>query len=418
MVYSAVPEPMRPLPTHDHVTLNERFERVPRPKWARIFGRIDGAIDDVNDLNVVPVNIGFVKRIYRAASEGWRYSVAAWRWLRPARPALKLESLPGLQSLVGMDHVGVDTFATCLIEQCNETARDHPGLALWIANRVALLEYIARPPAAPDEDLKVAPMALGRLMMQAQYKRTADPEGAVALAQEVLSRAMHGAAHAVRSAFGAEDVDLNANLMFRCPHRPPIAAGDTRAQANARCGESLWGPQPADTPCLVIVAESTNSRHLGFWIPMIKDEAGACLPGAPLAFTNRVGAAVFKDDLPPLKSFGGGLELRWLSYMATEFRDMLFVSVPFRIPRGGKGRDTVAVLNVNVTPNDIAPWRRAYHAEWLKLARDRAEPFLDVAANALLLLTGKDPMAIIDSASPLWDKLPQEAPRRLIGGES
>jgi hypothetical protein len=419
MICAPLREPIvQPFSTYDQEALIDYFTRVARPKWARVFGRLEGAIEDVNDLDILPININFVSKIYRAATEGWRYDVAAWRWLRPARPILKLENLRGLQSLVGMDHHHSATFAACLAEHCNDVAREYPGLALWVGRRVALLEFIAKPPPDADEDLKVAPMALRKLILQAHYSRADETGDPIALADEVLSRAMDGAAHAVRSALGAEDVDVSANLMFHSPRKPVAPPGDTRVVANAECANAMWGSHPTDTPCLVIVAETRNSRHLGFWVPLLFGDGGVTLPGAPTAFTNRDGAAVFKDDLPSVAPFGAALEGRWRSYMVNEFRHMLFVSVPYRIPRGGKSRESIAVLNVNVTPGaDVSPWRRAYHREWLRVARDRAEPFLDVAADALMLIYGKKPTALIDTVSPLWDSLPLETPRRLLGGE-
>ncbi len=72
--------------------------------------------------------------------------------------------------------------------------------------------------------------------------------------------------------------------------------------------------------------------------------------------------------------------------MERRFRERLFVSLPFRATDGQGRRVTPAVLNVNVDAADVAVWRRAYHPEWLVVARDRAQAFVEIAYGSLLLI--------------------------------
>lgn len=140
------------------------------------------------------------------------------------------------------------------------------------------------------------------------------------------------------------------------------------------------------------------------------------LPGAPTAFVHLEGDVIFKDDLPPLRGFGERIEARWRSYMAERFRQTLFVSLPFRAPDGVGGYIAPAVLNVNADANDLSRWKRAYHREWLAVARERVRPFVEIAMFAVLtILNTRAPDVRLDTGSEGWDTLPTVGPQLALG---
>jgi hypothetical protein len=154
-------------------------------------------------------------------------------------------------------------------------------------------------------------------------------------------------------------------------------------------------------------------------VPIVHGEGEVLLPGAPTAFDHGEGAVVFKDDLPALVGFPAVVEAKWRAFMTERFRDRLFVALPFRAPDGTGGHVTPGVLNVNVTAADVGPWRRAYHPEWLRFARDRVQPFVEIAFGALMVILaqeadGRPPLA---TGSDAWDTLPELVPRLIAGGD-
>lgn len=389
-------------------------EHYRRPRWPLWMGHMPAAFED---LKVGAVPVGRIAKGLHKLTETWRYSLATWEWLRPATPTRTLAELPGLQQMCGLDHVHPTAFAAHLAELAAAVGRDHPPLRLWVALRIALLEYATHPPSAvtPD-DHKISAMLLRNATLRAQSMVPFDEKVAIQLASKILRQAMDGAADAAKTAFGAEDCALSANLMIPLRDGHPPFEPNELARENSRRALELWGVEYADTKRLVIVAETHGSKHLGFWIPAINGQGGATLPGAAAAYTLRDGGVVFKDDLPPLTGFPPALQERWRSYMEHDFTERLFFSLPFRVPRPTGGRVAAAVLNVNVDARDLGIWRRAYHREWLCVARDRAEPFIEMAYAALRIILTQQPVLFLDSGSDEWDRLEPVLPRKQIRG--
>jgi hypothetical protein len=397
---------------HDTRAVADYFERAVKRPWLP-FKAVPAQVEV--EIAKVPVKIAFSKEAWRSLTAGKRYSRAAWMWLRPAEPRLTTKDLAGLRAAVGLDHVHLQTFALRVIEACREITRDHAQLMPWGEYRVAALEFEAHPPPAPAAELIETATRLRSLNIRAHHLHYAAPSDAQVLARQTVDAALEGAGRAVMQLFTAEEGAFSANLMVPIvstdvPYKPTPVAG-----RNAEIASALWGGIQAERR-LVVVGETRRSSHLGFWIPLARGEHGAVLPGAPTAFLQSRGHAVFKDDPPPLTGFGEAMQLRWRQYMATEFRERLFLSLPYLYPDRGTLRP-VAVLNVNVDTTDLSGWLRAHHKEWLRLARDRVQPFVEIAMAALvLILAAGRGIPRLDSGSDDWDTLPSVVPRWLPEG--
>jgi hypothetical protein len=232
-----------------------------------------------------------------------------------------------------------------------------------------------------------------------------------------MRHAMEAAAIAVAKALGAENSGVSANLMV-----PVSGAAEwmptPEIRRNGDRSRALWAGLNSENR-LLIVAQTAGAEHVGFWVPLARAERGGpWLPGAPTAFRHGRGDAVFKEDLPPLSGFPDAVAARWKAYMITHFAQRMFVSVPFVAPKGGPGasRVVVSVLNVNVDAADLTGWRRASHPEWLKVARDRSRPFVEIAFEALIVMSA-EPGADAPALNTGWvefDSLPELARKGLL----
>jgi hypothetical protein len=401
-----------PLPTHALHPIGAYVQKhYARPRWPVWMGQVPAAFED---FKVAGVDIGKIAKIVHRLGEGRRYALATWEWLRPTSPP-SLKDLPSVQRMSGLEREHLNVFAERVSELARAVGREHPALELWVARRVALLEFVTHPVNVVPEDLKVAAMFLRNATLQAHISF---PEDAVEAAKAILRTAMRGAADAAVAAFGAEETRVSANLMVPMPQGHPPYEPTEVARENSSRAAALWGARAAKAKRLVIVAEAPGAEHLGFWIPLDHGAGGATLPGAASAFAHRDGAVVFKDDLPALVGFPPELEREWRGYMERDFKEKLFFSLPYRVPKPTGGREAAAVLNVNVDADDLRVWRRAYHREWLCVARDRAEPFMEVAHAALRLIVTHESALLLDSGSDEFDRLIPVVPHKLLGGAS
>ena len=406
--------------------LNEYFRttfKKPRvPPW---LSKADTALDSVS-ITAGPVKIGKIKDTFREWTIDSRYRSAAWRWLRPTEPACVLDDLPALQRLSGLDHLDQGAFVPRLRERCMEEIRQHPRLRRWIERRLALLDFVLSPPVDVSEELNdVGPPLRQNLMLAVAMLAKGQLEQAALKAQEISSTALAAAAVAVRRVLGTSDCKLSANLMIPTvldAITGPQCASSPIAKGNAERGAELWHDVSAvGERCLLVVAETASANHLGFWIPLAQGNGKTYLPGAPSAYISLEGAAVFQDDLPDLvPTFSETLDAAWKNYMVKHFKEAMFVSIPFRLD-STTGPTVGAVLNVNATPHPDDGWRRAYHREWLRVARNRAAPLIEVAYWAAHIRRAAQPTEWpqIDSGTPQWDTFPVVVGPLLLGpGES
>ena len=410
---------LEPISTYDSDALSDYFRAsVKRPRWWPWLGRLD-------ELNVEvaagKVKVPKLKEAWRNLTDGQRYAYAAWRWLRPSTdtesPAPSLDDLPSIQRAAGLDHVSPSEFAERLAVECKECAPEHPRLGRWVSRRFALLEYRFRPPlAGTPAHAREALHGHHLALLRAARISASDLGGAAELAGDILTKAMDGAAAEAKRTFGAGECHLSANLMVPLSGHHELLDDEGVAIRNAESAERLWGQEYALGKRLVIVAETKGAKHVGFWVPCTRGGGGEALPGAGAAFEHGEGAAVFRDDLPPLRGFSREMQARWHAHMLSDFGEGLFFSLPFRPSYGASGA-TAAVLNVNISARDLKPWRRAYHPEWLCAARDGAEPFVAVACQALMLMWSHVDGLRFDTGAPEWDTLfPEQSPQRLLEG--
>jgi hypothetical protein len=400
---------------HGKATLEEYFGRaVRKPWWCPAMRGPNGDVNVTVPIKGIPVKIGVPSGFWRALTESFRYGFAAWRWLRPNEPCHVLRDIEQIRVAAGLDHVDLRTFAVRLIEAIKETMRLHPQLRRWGELRIAALDYLADPPKPADQGLSDLAVTLRNALWRAHHLAWHAPERGLNMVDDVLAQAMQAAAISATQALGIEGSScVSANLMV------PFSQLDSFVpNENWETASRLWEGLDSSKR-LVIVAETEGSSHAGFWVPLVKGEGGAVLPGGPTAHVHLEGDVVFKDDLPPLKAFGERVEARWKSFMMESFRQRLFVSIPFRAPNGAGSYIAPAVLNVNADANDLARWRRAFHREWRAVARERVQPFVEIAMSAWLIMMNRSaPEARLDTGSEAWDTLPMVGPQLALGGSS
>jgi hypothetical protein len=371
-----------------------------------------------------PVIIGKFKDIFRNLTIDSRYRYAAWKWLRPNQPTLGLKDLSALKKLAGLDHLDLAAFLPSLAAHCTEMRRQHPALKYWIQRRHSLIEFNLHPPLHVPEPLRETEVNLRFALIQvlsAFYQKFFTE--AVALAESLSTLAMEAAARAAFSVFAVDPKSpchLSANLMV-----PTGLAGSDGpgyvpthiARQNAARASELWSETNAKR-CLVIVAETSEAQHIGFWAPLVFGDNGESLPGAPEAFQQMEGSAVFKEDLPPFSGFSAKVQAKWRAYMLSHFAEKMFVSLPLKVPTPTGGTLVAAVLNVNANPPDEDGWKRAYHKEWLAIARDRVAPFVEVAYHAFRVgIEANHAIGTpfrLDTGSSAWDSLPGFVERKLL----
>jgi hypothetical protein len=391
---------------------------VKRSKWRTGFKSIDSVAKLDVGIDVGPVKVQRITEVLRDLTLEMRLNFATLKWLRPHEPFIKTTELSGLRELAGLDHLHNSDFAARLIDRSTELMREHPKLANWVQHRNAALEFIARPPKANvPEDLVDSELQLRHALMRANLLARSNRTLAANVAARVMRHAMEAAAIAVAKALGAENSGVSANLMV-----PVSGATDWTPTKdtlrNAERARALWAGLGSEKR-LLIVAQTAGADHVGFWVPLARAHRGGLwLPGAPTAFRHGQGDAVFKDDLPPLSGFPDTVADRWKTYMITDFAQRMFVSVPFVAPKGGPGgsRVVVSVLNVNVDASDLSGWRRASHPEWLKVARDRSRPFVEIAFEALIVMlaeSGAD-APVLNTGWVEFDSLPELARKGLL----
>src|SRR5216683_1896384 len=82
-------------------------------------------------------------RLIRHLGRSYLNRAATRRWLDPHKPCLLASDIPQLQHQLGLDDVEVAEFLEGIRQCCQELQRAHPQLRLWMAARIALLDFIA-----------------------------------------------------------------------------------------------------------------------------------------------------------------------------------------------------------------------------------------------------------------------------------
>ena len=325
-------------------------------------------------------------RLIRHFGRGYLNRAAARRWLDPHMPCLFASDITQLRHQLGLDDVEVAEFLDAMKQCCREVQRSHPQLRLWVAARIALLDFIAD---ADDhhapESVKAALLLRHRLLQVISYLYSLRPVALVAASAEELSAAaLTAAGQELCLCLGTGPCEYNANLMVPIPFNE-MELNVYREMAAAARAETVWSKCSPFDRCLIVAAETERAGHIGFWVPLARGTGGEYLAGAPRAFMSMSSTAVFKADLPDLVGFPPAVNDTWRSYMSDHFHQDLFVSVPFLVPGAtGIGTKVACVLNVNVQSQD-ENWCRAYHREWLNIVTPRVAPFIEIALYATLV---------------------------------
>lgn len=384
----------QPLPTQSGNGLVEYFSKLKRPK-----GILSTEFPEKGfKFYGVDVNL---KSLGDWATKGARRYRAAWLWINPASPVRRLNELPHVKQTCRFGEMEDFQFCSLLCTECRELQRQHPPLGRWIGQRLSLLEFKTNPFAGLSDDLEHAAYHTRQQFLRCHSMLYSNAALSRSLADDLIDSALEGAAQAVCEILGNPPhlCRATANLMIPVE---PRALGSVQVLAtedglrNRETANAVWnGERFSSELRLLIAAETKGAHHLGFWVPLIRSETGETLPGAPTAYEKLHGSAVFKDDLPDMRSFPGALPDRWRAYIKGNLAEKLFVSLPFiaRTSDTKVRRECVAVLNVNADPPDGHDWHRAYHQEWLNLATREAAKFVEPAINALRLRT------VVDMAS-------------------
>ncbi len=416
---------MAPINTHEIGELSEYFAKnFPDPWWQSLF-KIDTSRD-------VDVDLGnFKARLPLQALRPFTISplltIAAKRFIRPPGHYPTREELARLHAAVGLTNLKESEFAEKLRDRCVELQHLHEPLSRWIRRQLALIDFMLTPPPEMSPDSRRAAIALRNLIARTMALLPVSPSAAFNLAEQISRDALRAAALATCSVFGGE-CHVSANLMVPVRNdRPlPTLTPGSAAELVRQRADALWAGLSSDRR-LLIVAETRGAGHIGFWAPAAKGTNGRELPGAPYAYLRMGGQAVFKDDLPRLDGFPGGIGTKWHQYMQQHFNESLFVSLPILFPDSalaGTGSVVAAVLNVNASPQREETWFRAYHEEWLRIAQARVAEFAEAAYYAFQIQVeacerAGNPVSIhIDTGSIIWDRLPFAEAKLLTERES
>lgn len=338
----------------------------------------------------IPVSIGNAKRIWRHRTLAARLKALAYDWLHPRRRR-GFDHLPRLLGAYGLNHIPSEDLVKTLCAQLDEFAREHRDLERWVAVRKALLERsVFNASTVLGKFERILRMHRFSLMQLGIELGLAGPR-ALGFADKLTCDALEGATQVVSETLGSGlKAQLNASLMLAVSDPASVNAAITNnaatLQKNDQMAKDLWAGLPAQPVCyLMIVAETWKDRHSGFWVPHVSGDRSAVLPGAPEAYANGYGSAVFKGDLPELRGFSENLSKRWHAYILDVVPGTLFVSLPVLVPRINQEEPSIAaILNVNVSLANDGCWHRAYHPEWLLEASRVAQPFAEIALYATL----------------------------------
>lgn len=318
----------------------------------------------------------------------------------PKEPLLELTDLKRLQTFIGLGHLDQKEFAERLRQQVIQIGREDSQLALWCRRRASLLEYeISGIPLHPRE-ISQSLVAWTYAITNAGVILRDNPIDAGSIGEQLRREILISAALAALSAFApVNGLQYSANLMvpMDVANIPQILAFDAAID--------LWGP--VDGKVLSIICETESApEHLNFWAPLLRSTNGQeRLPGAPSAFDLNRGSAVFKADRPSMSGFLPALASRWDTYMDTNFKEDMFISLPFAVMDGHRNT-VIAVLNINVNISDDTLYR-AYHREWLEEAVNRAAPFIGLALVSWHLESyAKGNLIPIDTGVASWNYLP------------
>ena len=399
------PRPSAAISSYSVEDLRTYFDNyVDKPFVGRLVGGVEG--EPEGKLTVGPLSVGLKLPLINRFARSQAFRFAAWLWLRPNHPCW--DDIDSLQNRVGLEKYA---FAPTLRTMVLELLREHEALRLWIERRLALLEFRTNAPTNGFEDLQHTASLLRRGLLHAlKIVDRGDRVNAMALANQIARDALLGAGQAAMEVLGQGGCPFNANLMLRIrlvSNTVHFESG-TIASRNSDGACALWDGIRA-RHALVILEEAGEPEHAGFWAPLASGTNGEYLPGASEAFGSMIGSAVFKNDLPPLRGFETATENRWHGHMRSAFRERMFVSLPLTVASEGQPKRVLAVLNVNAEPSSEDGWRRAYHRQWLAVAKDRVAQFVEVAFLAHLIKRQCDsgtPVVALDLGADPWQSLP------------
>lgn len=403
--------------SYDLAALNDYHKQLEEPSTFWLFNpSIDLAAGELvpNPEGKALANALFdgLGRGYKRISRGYRFDIALWRWVLPREPLLKSSQLKALQVNVGLESLDYKAFLSELKSRCNKLNQDHGKLGYWLRRRIALLEHeLNNVPSLPSELSELQTSLLLQLVTVMLPVNTA-PDYTAHVFGKFIQKCLDAAAMAALSAFSESYNELycNANLML--PVRLPVENQTLTSAPAFQHAEGLWDDADDGDRVLMVVYETRNeTEHIGFWTPLSHRGQNNCrLPGAPTAYYEMKGSAVFKDDPPLLSGFSDQLRTRWNNYMTNEFQEDMFISLPLISPVD-KTKKPIAVLNINVNIAGDLRLYRAYHEQWLQVARDRATPFINLAVLGCLIGNYANdsiggPIIPIDTEVREWNHLP------------
>jgi hypothetical protein len=343
-------------------------------------------------------------------TQGPRIDYCVWRWLLPKHQCLKVDQLKALQVVSNLVYLSHEDFLDHLIRGCRDFEIKHPELKLWIRRRIALAEMGKHKTPEIPESLISAKwnFMFGLMYVTSLYQK--DIGLAKQKAQGLFADLLDAAATAALSTMSSDCHRWRCESNFMIPvcfngNHPPAAYVDNFEKA-----KRIWGELPGERVLMVLAENSDDPMHLGFWVPLRTGNDSEFIPGAPDAYEHMLGTAVFKDDLPPIAGFSIGIQNFWKGYMSNDFGHKMFISLPVIACHEAQKRAPVGVFNINlIPPADTEVCYLAYHHQWLRLAQDRAAPFLQMAWFVILLASGAENGKIgnitIDTGVSNWNNL-------------
>ncbi len=405
--------------THDKEALRTAFAALPLPGRSALVaaGRLALKVIFASD-----EKLNDVDRALGGRDEGTAFERAAHQWLNPDSP-WTVNTLAGCQDAVGLKKIAKGVFAKGVWHACELLKQSNPGLARHIDKRMAELELVDNTVSYQIPELEL----YQREVLDAAMRAAARQADSAAEANQVLKDLLPAIAAKCREVLdpgrNSEQVYTNTNFMAianlpeltRMRDVPNKLDYEYRSEPAAVRAAKLWKDlDPRARQVFVVIADTDNDRHRGFWLPHIVED-NRTIPGAATAIHLRRPDAVFADDLPILGVGGAATRTQWELYMTDKseagFRDDMFISLPIfgRATRQGD-LQKAGVVNVNCGPGSY--WPRAYSADWLRLAAAAAGPLLSLAWHAYVIqhaaLTGSSDLF---RTNPFVYALPSKSPK-------
>lgn len=319
------------------------------------------------------MRVGMFRAWVATFTKGRRINAATIHWLRSGLRDLTApgQCLSEIQRHVGLGHLPRGEFIHELLAECASIRKQFPHLDRFVRMLESEAQYAlgmqSDPLSRNANQIFAIPQQSARLWRE--LVNAEDLELGRAVTREILK----GIGEMCRIVLGGEGM-ITVNLMVYAEARLFSERRLKPALLGNEIARQLWdGHEQYQTRGYLSVVEETTEhpQYIGFWVPDVRENPKALMPGAPHAYKTGEVQRLAVWDLPPFPINHGKMEQRWLDYLEGRveggFQEQMVVSLPVRDPRGSN--PVLGVVNVNIQSSD--PWERIMSRSWRNLLWDQ-----------------------------------------------